>query len=298
MSTRVVLSTTHGGVGMNDKLLILVRTLLVLISLAATFVFLMGMGSGVGVLLFAAGGTLAQIAALIWLPVITTQSWSEGRLLMATASGSALVMVLLISVTGSVSILSGLVDEQQQAAGQRVALESLLMAKQESANRLIALDRVTKAQPILKEVEQLREKLNALPAPSGFYLAAQRVGGNQAGQVVTVIIVTLSALLDAVVLLLGSVTQTVTSPVTRASGAVTQTVTQAVTPVTTKTVPLLPTVIPSNDPELVAVQEAIEAGHIKQPSVRSVRDMLGCGQKRAMEIARIFRDAEEQMELL
>lgn len=295
---------------MSNKLLILVRSMLVALSLAATFCFLVGMGSGIGAILFACGGVLTQLAALLWLPGIAQQAWQAGQLLRSITAGAALVTVLLISVSGSVSILSGLVDEQQQAAGQRQSLESLMLAKQESANRLIALDRVTKAQPILDEVAVLREQLATLPSPSGFYLAADRIGGDKAATVVTVVIVAVALLLDGITLLLGdnrrvvTVTQSATDPLTRAlegvihGSASSESGQPEVTVPKQRVVLSLPENIVSNDPELAAVKEAIEAGELRQISVRNVRELLGCGQKKAMEVARIFREAQEQVELL
>ena len=267
------------------------RSTLIAFSLIATYLFLLGMGSGIGAILFAASGTLTQLAALIWLPGVVSSSWREGRLLVAVAAGAALLTVILISVTGSVSILSGLVDEQQQASSHRTALESLMSAKQESADRLINLDRITKAQPFLSEVAGLRAELATLPAPSGFYLAAQRIGGQHAGAVVTVIIVALSLLLDTVTLLLGIDT--------RASRAVTPARSTEVIesePVTHRAETV--TREYHSDPELVAVRSAIESGEMKTASVRTVRNFLGCSQTRAVEIARQHRETQEPVAFL
>lgn len=134
-----------------NKQVIVIRAALVALSLAAMFSFLVSMGSGFVSILFALGGTLIQAAGLLYLPGVMLQAWDNGRLSMATLSGASLAVVVLIPVAGSASILSGLVDEQVQVAGEWVGLLSLATAKQESADWLIALDRITKAQPLLEE---------------------------------------------------------------------------------------------------------------------------------------------------
>lgn len=286
---------------MHDKLLILVRTLMVLLSLTATFLFLVGMGNGAGAILFAAGGVLAQIAALLWLPGIAMRSWYEGQLLAASMAGIALGTVLLISVAGSVSILSGLVDDQQTES-HRVTLEALLLSKQESANKLIGMGHVTKAQPILEEVQQLQSELSNLPAQSGFYLAAKRVGGEHAGTVVTVIIVAIAVLLDGVTLLLGL--DNTRQPVfVRQEREVNATVyEQTVTPAQPQPQhqpkqeqQLLP---PAYAAEFVTVVNALQQGDIRSASVRNVRTLLKCSQEKATEIARICREANSQLDMI
>ena len=256
-----------------NKQMIVTRAALVALSLAATFAFLAGMGSGFTSILFALGGTLTQAAALLYLPGVMLQAWDNGRLSVATLSGASLAVVVLISVAGSASILSGLVDEQAQVAVQRAGLLAMASAKQESADRLIALDRITKAQPLLEEVATIRAQVNELPAPSGFYLAAQRLGGVNADTLITVVIVALSLLLDGVALLLGIDNRVEVVEVVKREP------------------------VEEYNSELKEVRAALDAGDLATPSVRNVRALLGCSQTKALEVARLLRAAEEQMPL-
>lgn len=265
-------SSSHG--------LTLVRALLVTFSLIATFVFLLGMGSGVTALLFAVGGCLTQLATLLFMPDRMLLAWSNGRLVEASLCCVALVLVVLVSVVGSASILSALVDEQGQIAQRRDALQQMATARLESANRLIALDRISKAQPLLDEHSVLLKQAEALPSPSGFYVAAVRIGGEQAQGLITGVIVVLSLLLDGVALLLGLNH--------RASVA------------SDDDHPTVYRVLPADEyqDDLLAVREAIEAGDMKTVSVRNVRAALGCSQQKAMEIARLCRAADQELSLM
>ncbi len=265
-------SSSHG--------LTLVRALLITFSLIATFVFLLGMGSGVTALLFAAGGCLTQLATLLFMPDRMLLAWSNGRLVEASLCCVALVLVVLVSVVGSASILSALVDEQGQIAQQRGALQQMAAARLESANRLIALDRISKAQPLLDEYAVLLKQAAALPSPSGFYVAAVRIGGEQAQGLITGVIVVLSLLLDGVALLLGLDRKPVFAEVTPEATVY--------------------RVLPDDEyrADLVAVQAAIESGDIQTVSVRNVRAALGCSQQKAMEIARLCRAADQELSLM
>lgn len=277
-----------------NRELMLIRGAMVTLSLMATFAFLVGMGSGFTAVLFAAGGTLTQLAALLFLPDRMRQFWLEGRLLVALLSAMALMLVVLVSVAGSASILSGLIDESAGLAQQRSSLMTLAAAKQESANRLIALDRVTKAQPLLSEVTAIQEQVAALPAISGFYIAAQRLGGGYAEGLITAVIVMLSLLLDGVALLLGVSNRDSEAGVTPVSMS-NRYQEQQGNPVYIVADPL-PRV--TYQTELKEIRLAIDAGDMKQASVRDIRGLLGCGQQKAMEIARLFKMAEDQLPLL
>ena len=262
-----------------DKQLTAIRAALIGLSLIATFFFLVGMGSGFGAVLFATGGTLTQAAALLYLPDLMFKAWDNNRLIVSGLSGSALAVVVLISVAGSASILSGLTEESAQVASKRAGLVALAQAKQESADRLIALDRITKAQPLLKEVEELNARISELPTPSGFYLAAQRIGGTRADSLISTVILALSLLLDGVALLLGIESRP-------------------------ETVEVITEPDPERDPaleykrEVLEIRKAIQEGELNAPSVRSVRALLGCSQNKAVEIAKLCRAADEQMALL
>ena len=275
---------------MNRELLV-VRGLMVGLSLMATFAFLLGLGSGFTAILFAGGGTLTQLAALLYLPDRMRQCWHDGQLLMALLSVGALVLVVMVSVAGSASILSGLIDDQARQAGQRSALVAMAAAKQESANRLIALDRVTKAQPLLDEVTAIHQQIAELPSVSGFYLAAQRFGGQYAEGLITGVIVLLSLLLDGVTLLLG-----VSNRDDRASVTARNMDTREANPVYIVAEPPLP--VATYQHELKEVRLAIESGDMKSATVRDIRALLGCGQQKAMDIARVFKMAEDQLPLL
>ena len=276
---------------MNRELLV-VRGLMVSLSLMATFAFLLGLGSGFTAVLFAGGGTLTQLAALLYLPGNMRECWQNGRLLMALLSAGALVLVVMVSVAGSASILSGLIDDQAQQANQRSVLMAMAAAKQESANRLIALDWVTKAQPLLDEVTAINHQIAELPSVSGFYLAAQRLGGQYADGLITGIIVLLSLLLDSVTLLLGvnnrddETTVTGSNMGTQKSGNTVYIMSEPPLPVITY------------QHELKEIRLAIESGDMKSATVRDIRALLGCGQQKAMEIARVFKIAEDQLPLL
>ena len=272
---------------MNRELLV-IRGLMVSLSLMATFAFLFGLGSGFTAVLFAGGGTLTQLAALLYLPDNMRQCWQNGQLLMASLSATALVLMVLISVAGSASILSGLIDNQARLADQRSSLMAMAAAKQESANRLIALDRVTKAQPLLSEVTTIHQQIAELPLVSGFYIAAHRLGGQYAEGVITGVIVLLSLLLDGVTLLLGLSNRNDNASVTSRE--------QPDNSVFIVAKPPLPVVTYHN--ELNEVRLAIESGDMKSATVRDIRALLGCGQQKAMEIARVFKMAEDQLPLL
>ena len=276
---------------MNRELLV-IRGLMVGLSLMATFAFLLGLGSGFTAILFAGGGTLTQLAALLYLPDRMRQCWHDGQLLMASLFVGALVLVVMVSVTGSASILSGLIDDQAKQAGQRSTLVAMAAAKQESANRLIALDHVTKAQPLLNEVTAIHQQIAELPSVSGFYLAAQRFGGQYAEKLITGIIVLLSALLDGVTLLLGVSNRDDRSSITARN----MDTREAGNPIYIVAEPPLP--MATYQHELKEVRLAIESGDMKSATVRDIRALLGCGQQKAMEIARVFKMAEDQLPLL
>lgn len=275
---------------MNRELLV-IRGLMVGLSLMATFAFLLGLGSGFTAILFAGGGTLTQLAALLYLPDRMRQCWHDGQLLMASLFVGALVLVVMVSVAGSASILSGLIDDQAKQAGQRSTLVAMAAAKQESANRLIALDHVTKAQPLLNEVTAIYQQIAELPSVSGFYLAAQRFGGQYAEGLITGVIVLLSLLLDGVTLLLG-----VSNRDDRASVTARNMDTREANPIYIVAEPPLP--VATYQHELKEVRLAIESGDMKSATVRDIRALLGCGQQKAMEIARVFKMAEDQLPLL
>ena len=254
----------------NTKGLTVVRFALSCLSLIATFLFLISIGSGFGALLFAVSGTLTQAATIVYLPPLAIDGWHNDNLILTGISGAMLVVVVLVSVTGSTSILSGLVDEQMSITNQKKALSDLVQSKQESAQRLISLDRITSAQPLLKEVAELQEQIAALPKESGFYLAASRVAGANAETLITVIIVSMSLLLDAVTLLLGTL-----------SGIQREQV----------------QVIESQpyQHEIIEVRSAMTAGKLDSPSVRNVRALLGCSQRKALEISRMVREVQDAL---
>ena len=271
------MTTSHYS---SSHCLTLVRALLITFSLIATFVFLLGMGSGVTALLFAVGGCLTQLATLLFIPDRMLLAWSNGRLVEAALCCVALVLVVLVSVVGSASILSALVDEQGQIAQRRDAIQQMANARLESANRLIALDRISKAQPLLDEYSVLLKQAEALPLPSGFYIAAVRIGGEQAQGLITCVIVVLSLLLDNVALLLGL----------NHRGSVAN---DDVHPAVYRVLP-----VDEYRDDLLAVREAIESGDMKTVSVRNVRAALGCSQQKAMEIAKLCRTADQELSLM
>ena len=266
-----------------------IRGVLVFLSLLATFVFLVGLGSGFAAILFALGGTVIQLTALLYLPGLMTEAWSNDRLIVSGLSCFALVAVVLISVAGSASILSGLAEEDAQAASERAGLVALANAKQESADRLIALDHISRAQPILEEVAEIRAQITNLPAPSGFYLAAQRIAGTNAYTLITVVILTLALLLDGIILLLGIESQPQTVDVISETREEAQPQPQPEPQ---------PTSTQEYERELLEIRKAIKAGELNAPSVRSVRALLGCSQNKAIEVARLCRAAEQQMSLI
>ncbi|CAM3511094.1 hypothetical protein [Parendozoicomonas haliclonae] len=261
-----------------NKVLLCIKGALVTLSLVTTFMFLLGIGSGFSALLIATAGTLVQAACLIFMPVTISESWQQGRLINAVLSVLVMVTVVLLSVVGSTSILSGLVAEQEQLSGQRNAMQALADSKLDSANKLIELGYITKAQPLLEESQGLHALLSDMEQPSGFYMAAQRIAGDRADELTTGIIVILSLLLDTVSILL-------VSP--RAS---------SVTPVTT-----FDTGYPNYSspvygrPEVSLVLSAVEQGYIEAPTVRNVRMLLNCAQGKAVEVARMCREAEQSL---
>ena len=301
------------------------QALLINLSLLATFLFLMGLGSGFSAALFAAGGVLIQLSALLYLPSLVRESWSNGRALLSIVSAIMLAMVLLISVAGSVSILSGLSDSSVMAAGERARIQKLIESKQTAADEYIALQRMRQALPILEEVEAHNKELGELPAPSGFYLAAERVSGKNAQLLITVLIVILSIGADLMVLLLG------VDPGKKNDGLSVresnEVVEQNPVPETTviksdtaseyrhKAEPgrsalpfpelsLVRAVTPKSNAgtkskevgtedekvmlehSVVAVMSALKDSQITEPSIRQVRGLLKCSQGHAVEVSR------------
>lgn len=182
----------------------IVRFVLIFLSLVATFLFLVGIGSGIGSVFFAITGTVTQAAALVFLPKLINHAWSTERYSVLLTSVTALLAVLVISVTGSASVLSGLIEKDIRAAHEYDQLTQLVHLKQKAADRYVAMDRIkVDAKPLFAEIERLNTKIAALPEPSGFYLAAKRIAGNQANTLITVTILLLAMLLDAVIVLLG-----------------------------------------------------------------------------------------------
>lgn len=297
----------------NPYALIVFRATLMLLSLLATFSFLVGMGDGITSILFALAGTLTQAAALIFLPDIIQQQWSLGKLPQAVAGTIAMAMVIMISVAGSASVLSGFAGQHSQTAALRAALESQAQAQQESAHRLIQLDRISQAQPLLEKADAIVKQIATLPTPSGFYLAAQRIGGTHADALVTAVIVIIALLLDSMSLLLTGVTSaqaTAVTPEQKPSNTQHAGVTAESNSVTILSnnveftgnntfdaVPPLCNAVTSH-PDVQQVHAALSNGVIESISVRNVRAALGCGQRKAVEIARLCQQASDQLALI
>ncbi len=254
-----------------DKKVTLTRAALVTLSLTATFFFLLGIGSGAGAVLFAIGGTVTQAAVLFFMPGLMVNAWDNEQLPIASAAAFALGLVILISVTGSVSILSGLAGEDAQEAREYARLSALAESKQASADKLIQKEYITKAQPLLNEVELLNTRIKALPTPSGFYIAAQRVAGANAETLITAVILALSVLLDVIALLLGIEIKPATKK-------------EVITPRQ-----------PQPPEEVGKVLEALEDGTIERLSVRQVRGLLKCSQNKASQVANICKQLQLQL---
>ena len=105
--------------------------------------------------------------------------------------------VIAVSVLASVGLLSSMVSEQKAAAANQAALQKQVAMAQESASRLINLDRITQAKPYLEQADHYRALAEETEQPGSFYQAALQVGGSSADSVVTALIVLLAVLVDA-----------------------------------------------------------------------------------------------------
>ena len=278
-----------------ERGLIIIRTSLITLSLAATFAFLLTAGDGITALLLATAGTLTQAAALLYMPGIMNQAWNDGRLPLAATGFAVLVAVTLVSVAGSAALLSDMVGQNAANAERRASITQLMAAKQESANRLISLDRITLAQPLLDDVSKLQAELNEFPRAGGFYQVAVRLGGPMAEALITGVIVTISLLVDVVVLLLGvspESNRVVIESRKQSDNDVTDQTTIQHQMSFDKTDQDFDIAVEHTDgwpPEVRIVIKAYQQGALEKITVRDVQQFLRCAQAKAQSVTRICK---------
>lgn len=254
------------------------RSVLLVITLGMTAQFGIGLSAGVTGFVFALVLVTIQAAALLHLPDKLQTAKENHSLLGVCLYGGSIVTALLVSVTASVATLSAYEDAALQSHQKRIALEQAVTGYMEAGY-------VTKALTV-------QEDLDALPIsqPTGLQSAAQRLEtltGVDGMVTISIFVIMLALMLDGYVLMLREpvtpVTETVTQP---------ETDTMRVDKVSQPPLPA-----PQLPAELQDVFVAVQAGQIESASVRNVRQLLSCSQQRAVEIARLCRQAQLELEV-
>lgn len=259
----------------NANITTVFRYILISLSLITMVIFLLGFGTGSISVFFAVSGAVIQLTALLFLPGVTNQCWQSKNIPLALISGMTLGVVLLISVSGSTAVLSGLVGQQIQQAEERAALLALIESNQASADVFNAYDKPRSAAPHQEKVEVLRGELKAMVQNFSVYVGVQNVFGDYAKAVTTSIILAFSVVLDLLIVLLGfcSPISAIKPPSTPSQKVVTNN---------------------SNPPEWISggdsldlasdvqrIREGLGDGSIDRPIFREVRPFLQCGAERA-----------------
>ncbi|MGY0218508.1 hypothetical protein ACWJJH_14175 [Endozoicomonadaceae bacterium StTr2] len=267
------------SLNMDARPLALLRAALFACSLVTTFAYLVDVGS----ILIAIMATLVQAAVLIYLVPVTVVTYRTHNLIPATVAGLTVTLVLVVSIVGSTSLLTGsLLDTN---AEQRAVLEGRIAMLQKDVDNFLDIGQSTNSKPSQKELKEAQAELQALPAPSGLYKTAVSLAGDKANQVITGFSVLLAVLLDITALVLGMATSR-------------HHVLPVVRPTTPPTTPPQPPKKkePVAELEVFEGQYANELGLIDQavkvggfnPSATGIRGLLSCGTTKASKLRDLY----------
>ena len=263
-----------------SKPFILGKAMLIVLSVMTTFLFLLGAGTGVSAVLIACAAVILQLFAMLFMPGMIRDYYLRDNLVISSLTALFVLMLILLSVYGSVSVLNTQMQTDIHIMQEQSELNQLIQQKLQVVDRYIELDRLKLAKPFQDDVLELREALKNLPEISGFYTAAITLLPDRPAVIVTIVTVTLAILLDAGILLLSI-------PASACNHSVQNVMLQEYCHSESEQKYI---------PEIEQVKNALIEGTIPRCTVKNVRELLKCGQDKAADVARIFRQLEIDLE--
>ena len=225
------------------------------ISFTMTGLFGFSLADGFTAVLFAASMVLIQAVALLHIPGLFMKAKQSDNGLLMALYGSSIALALLLSVMASVATLSGSFETMSSERKQRDTIQAAVDGYMDAGY-------ITKALTLKETLPELTESPLAAAA-----FRVQQTTGINGETLITGFIVSLALLLDLFIIF--------TRPQSESH----------VTPHESKPVATL-------DNDVTQVIQAIQQGEIQKPTVREVRQLLGCAQNHAAHIARTCRQLE------
>ncbi len=264
------------------------QLVLLTVTLVMTGMFGWSLATGIAAILFAVTLVALQAGALLYVPAMAHQAWKDEQIIPAVIYGVAVALVLLTSVTASVATLSHSEDKQLVAQQERATLQA-------AVDGYMAEGFITKGLAVKKQLDQL-----PVVEKTALQSAAERVSnvtGWNGNSVISGFIVTLALLLDAFVIILGiQQKQPVIERTHKQTLNEEPVINQEPDPLMVEERKDPEPALIELQPEVKTVLSALDAGEIKKLTVKEVRELLSCGQKKAQEVSQICKQLKLQLD--